>query len=348
MNHIALYKEDKCGLTGIANSFIDDYMKNANEAQLKVYLYLVRSQSANHPICISEIADHFNHTEKEVIRSLQYWEKLCLLKLSYDTDSNISGICLLQPKQEHTPAPEITEQGACVVQLPFQQQEESVLCAPIKPTYNADDIRLQKQDSDFCALLCIIEQYLGKPLSVADVKSIIYIHKELGFSADLIDILLEYCLERGKKELRYIERTAAAWYESNIRTVEDARTNASSYDKTVFTIMKALGKFNTPTLKETEYINRWRNTYGFSTEMILACCERTVLATDSHRFEYADGILKNWQKKNLYSLNAVSEADRSYRATVNVPPKTANEHTFNRFMRTSYDFDALEKEILSN
>lgn len=345
MNHIALYKEDKAGLTGISNLFIDTYMKDANDAQIKTYLYLVRAQSANLPVCISEIADTFNHTEKEVIRSLQYWERMNLLKLDYDKEQNITGIRLLELQPE---TPVAARTLAPIVSLVPAEQNESRGCAPLKPSYSADDIRLQKQNTEFCALLCIIEQYLGKPLSIADVKSILYIHKELEFSSDLIDTLLEYCLERGKKELRYIEKTAVAWYESNIRTAQQARKNTQNYDKTVYTVMKALGKSNTPTAKEVDYINKWRNTYGFSTEMILECCERTVLATDTHRFEYADGILSNWKKQNLTSVANVLEADRSFRQSKATAPKASADNSFNRFMRTSYDFDALEKEILSN
>lgn len=340
MNHIALYREDHSGLTAISNLFIDTYMKDANDAQIKIYLYLVRAQSANLPICISEIADTFNHTEKEVIRSLQYWERMNLLKLSYDDEQNIKGICLLELQPDKPLAP--------VVTLLPQEKDTPTSCAPLKPSYSAEDIRLHKQDQEFCALLCIIEQYLGKPLSIADVKSILYIHKELAFSPDLIDTLLEYCLERGKKELRYIEKTAAAWYENNIRTPKDARTQVGSYDKTVYTIMKALGKYHTPTAREIDYINKWRNAYGFSTEMILECCQRTVLATDTHRFEYADGILNNWKKQNLQTVAGVQEADRNFRNNKPASGKASGDHSFNRFMRTSYDFDALEKEILSN
>ena len=50
-------------------------MKDANDAQLKVYLYLIRMMNANLPTSVSDIADKFNHTEKDVLRALKYWEK---------------------------------------------------------------------------------------------------------------------------------------------------------------------------------------------------------------------------------------------------------------------------------
>ena len=57
--------------------------------------------------------------------------------------------------------------------------------------------------------------------------------------------------------------------------------------------------------------------------MILECCERTVLATDTHRFEYADGILSNWKKQNLTSVANVLEADRSFRQGKAAAPKAS-------------------------
>ena len=84
--------EDSKGITLLSNTFIDQYMRDANDAQIKIYLYLLRMVSANLPTDISEIADKFNHTEKDVIRSLKYWDNLGLISLSYDDNNNIAGV----------------------------------------------------------------------------------------------------------------------------------------------------------------------------------------------------------------------------------------------------------------
>ena len=70
-------------------------MKDANDAQLKVYLYLIRMMNANLPTSVSDIADKFNHTEKDVLRALKYWEKNRLLSLEYDESKSLIGIHLL-------------------------------------------------------------------------------------------------------------------------------------------------------------------------------------------------------------------------------------------------------------
>ena len=72
--------------TIVSNRFIDEYMAEANDAQLKIYLYLLRMMNAGRTFSISGIADAFNHTEKDVMRALKYWEKCKVLSLEYDKE----------------------------------------------------------------------------------------------------------------------------------------------------------------------------------------------------------------------------------------------------------------------
>ena len=83
MARIALYKDNYADSTVVSNLFIDEYMKDANDAQLKVYFYLLRMLNADQAISVSGIADKFNHTEKDVIRALKYWAKQELLTLDF-------------------------------------------------------------------------------------------------------------------------------------------------------------------------------------------------------------------------------------------------------------------------
>ena len=94
MARLTLYQDNYADSTVVSNIFIDQYMKDANDAQLKVYFYLIRMLNANQAISVSGIADKFNHTEKDVIRALKYWEKNQLLDLEYDEDKNLVGIHL--------------------------------------------------------------------------------------------------------------------------------------------------------------------------------------------------------------------------------------------------------------
>ena len=65
MGLLTIYQDNYTDSTVISNRFIDEYMLAANDAQLKIYLYLIRMMSARLSTSICDIADTFNYTEKE-------------------------------------------------------------------------------------------------------------------------------------------------------------------------------------------------------------------------------------------------------------------------------------------
>ena len=229
---------------------------------------------------------------------------------------------------------------------PEQAAEASIDNIYVKPNYTLDELKAFKSDESTARLLFVAEQYLKKTLSATEVKTILFISDRLAFSEDLIDYLIQYCVDRGKKELRYIEKVAVSWAQQGVTTPGQAAKLAGRYDKSVYEIMKALGKNGTPTKTEVAYITRWTKEYGFDTDIIFTACERTVLATDKHRFEYADRILASWQKSGVHSVNDIQSLDEHYHRTK--PSRPASGNKFNQFTQNSYDFEALEQELISN
>ena len=53
-----------------------------------MYLFLVRRLQAGDPVSISDMADRFNHTEKDILRALCYWEKCGVLTLAFARPHN--------------------------------------------------------------------------------------------------------------------------------------------------------------------------------------------------------------------------------------------------------------------
>lgn len=363
MSHLTIYQDNYTNSTVISNRFIDEYMESANDAQLKIYLYLIRMVSARLSTSISDIADKFNYTEKDVLRALKYWEKHRLLSLEYDDNKNITGIHLmdfapLPSAPAIAPVPTVsvaaTMPVASVVPISSKINEGGATDAQTapdvdaytKPNYTLDELKAFKSDEATARLLFVTEQYLKKTLSANEVRTILFISDKLGFSEDLIDYLVQYCVDRGKKDLRYIEKVAISWAQQGITTPRQAARLAGKYDKSVYAVMKALGKNDVPTQTEASYITRWMKEYGFTTDIIFAACERTVLATDKHRFEYADSILTTWHKADVHNLNDIQSLDEHYRKAKTVG--TFSNNKFNQFKQNNYDFDALEQELLSN
>lgn len=361
MGQFTIYREDVPGVTLLSNSFIDNYMKDANDAQLKIYLYLLRRLGSGQAASVSEIADFFNHTEREVLRSLKYWEKLKLLAIEYDESKNVSGIRFLKGTDEPVTvaAPAVAAATVVVSATAITEKTEETPAEKTdpykKPSYSADQLSAFKNKENIRQLFFIAESYMGRQLSVSDMKSILYLSDCLHFSDDLIDYLLQYCVDRGKKDFKYIEAVALNWAQSGVTTPKQAEKFAAKYDKSVYTIMKELGKNNTPTKKELEYIIRWTKEYGFSQDIIAIACERTVLATDSHRFEYAEGILSNWKKEDVHHKSDIQRIDAQYQksrqsrsSSSAASSSQVSSNRFNQFPQRDYDYDALEAMLLNS
>ena len=382
MGELTLSIESDGGNTIISNCFIDHYLADANDAQIKVYLYLLRTLGSKQATSISAIADKFNYTEKDIFRALSYWEQQGLLSLDHDTSGNMTGIRLHTPSirtqinEDNTPfTPFVTlmpamphksvsktdsvyteavaSVSATVSKSPSTHIEETASKEDSgsykKPDYSLDDIKAFKESERTSELLFIAEQYLKKTLSANDIRSILFLSDTLHFSNDLIDYLLQYCVQRDKKDFRYIEKVAISWAEAGITTPHDASTYTSRYDRTVYTIMNALGKSNVPTTAEVDFMKRWYNEWGFSMDIILEACERTVLATDKHRFEYADKILSSWRKNNVRHKEDIEQNDIQYKKsrTSTAPKKKSSANLFTQFEQRDYDFDTVEKELLN-
>lgn len=99
MDHILLCTNHIPLTTSIHNSFIEDYMLEANGSYVKVYLYLAKCiQYGESGLSISSLADRMDNTEKDILRALQYWEKKKLLKINRnDSNGEIVGIDMLAP-----------------------------------------------------------------------------------------------------------------------------------------------------------------------------------------------------------------------------------------------------------
>ena len=196
MSRIQLVNDGLLESTSVSNLFIDYYMKEANDAQIKVYLYLLRKTSTNAPFDIGDIAEEFNHTEKDVIRALKYWEKAGLLTLQYDLTGEICRISLANVTDQKKPEKNTREDAAKAPVLTFvppagakeeMQKEVVKSMVPEKPSYSAGDLKAFKEEPTTDELIAVTESYLMKPLSPSDLRSLLYIHKELKFDFEMMN-----------------------------------------------------------------------------------------------------------------------------------------------------------------
>ena len=364
MSNITLHTDSPATTTCVPNVFIDRYMVHASGEFVKIYLYLLRCINGNKSeLSISKMADKFEHTEKDIKRALCYWEKLNLLRLEYDNEGDLSGIYFLDsgnvPQPQEVSAPELvtaqripnTVTGS-TTHMPQNAATDNT-AAPAteekengRREYSTDEMDNFREKEDVRTMLFVAEKYLKRPLTPTDMQMILYWYDSLGFSAELVEYLIEHCIVKGHPSLRYMDKVALSWAEQGITDPKQAQMASRKYDKTVYTIMKSLGKNTSPAPKELEYINKWTKEYGFLLDVIQEACDKTVMTTDSHRFAYADGILTKWYQAGVRHKADIAALDASYQRPVKQTAPANNR--FNRFAQNSYDFDQLEQNILSN
>lgn len=341
MGKVTMSQSAASGKTFVANNFIDHYMSDANDAQIKVYLYLLRMMQAGLSTSVCDIADKFNDTEKDIMRALTYWEKKGLIGLEYDAEGHLLSISLED-------IPEAVDKSK-VTSIQGTRTYKNA-AAPSSISSHRPKKSDEKENQQ---LVFLAEQYFGRTLNPADIQKIFYIHNDLEFSMDLMDYLMQYCAELGKKDFRYMEKVAENWNEAGIKTTRQAKARARKYNKNVYTVMKELGYDNSPAPAEAAYIEHWFNDYGFSLDIVVEACSRTVLSTQKNRLQYAEGILKSWHESNVSSKEDIVRLDKDHTAEAvesskKVQKSSGKNNLYLQFQQNTYDFDALEKELIKN
>lgn len=363
--------------TMLSNLFIDQFMPKANGEFVKVYIYLLRMD--NMPgvsLGLAQMADSLLCTEGDILRALKYWESENLVSLLYE-GTQLTGITLLSPEEKNVPEMAATSStfvteplaASTIPKIPSQTEiaaspEASDIISAASPesasrppsetkSLTLDRVKELKQNEEIVQLLYIAEQYLGKTLTPTETRKILFFYDELHMSVDLIDYLIEYCVGRDHRSIRYIETVAMAWKEEGITTVEMAKDSTARYGKDYFTILKFMGITNrNPVDTEIVLMNTWMKDYGFTMDLIQEACSRTVLQTGQPSFQYADKILQSWKKKEIRSLEDVRLQDAAHQkrklekaAAKPVQPKSNNR--FNNFHQREYDFSEYEKKLLN-
>ena len=328
-------------VTAVANEFIDTYMAAANGEYVKVYLYVLRHQGED--ITIELIADALNHTESDVRRALSYWKKAGVLTAS-EQGQPVQGEPVRPESGGHTFTRGQDGGQAAVPDLrvePFQREtgtagraevrgmtgmrEPAVVQEPAVvrertettgqedgciPVYSTEQVNRLAQDEEFSQLLYIAQKYMNKVFTPRDCQVFAYLYEGLSMSSELLEYLVEYCVQNGHISVRYMETVAMSWHEKGIRTALEAKDYSASYSRDSFAVMKAFGiNSRKPAAPEQKLMDKWFRDYGFSREVVLEACSRTITAIHNPSFQYADKILSDWQKAGIRGLTDIKDLD---------------------------------------
>jgi DnaD/phage-associated family protein len=317
-----MFKSKAQEYTPVSNIFIDKYMASARGDFVKVYLLgLKYCTSGELGVSSSIMASTLHLLETDVLNAWNYWNEAGVIKMIPIDNMGNNSIQFLD-----------------INDGPAENDENINLLAELNKGTTKD-------------MLQDIEKLVGRPLSSKEMNTYISWQKEYNFPPELILLLIQYCVSKGKTDYRYIERIATAWYDSKISSIDEAQSFIKKREDKWVKIRKILtylGAKDGEVMKpQEEMLDKWINTYKFPLEVIFKACDICFERINKAEFKYIDGILASWYKDGLKSVEDISKNDikrAPVKRTTNYKP-TSNS-TFNNFEQRSYNFDELEKRLL--
>lgn len=353
----------------VPNSVVDEDIKLATENQLKVLLYVLRH---NGDTLTEEIlSDKLGINSDDVTDALNFWVSREVLSNTYDLplrDNASVQKSKVQPAREtvsrnatprtNVPNPTVNQ----VQQNPIPINQGSVNQMPVNSTVqNVEPVkevkkprplsRQQKPDSVFVAqrlkedkqlaeLLEEVQNVFGKPISSGDIATLVMLHETDGLPCEVLMMLVYYCHSIGKDNMRYIEKMGVEWAANDITTLERADeriANMQTYGESWKRVSQIIGMYNSgyPTKAQQENSNRWVNEWKFSDEMIKEAYERCVNHKNKFNISYTNGILKNWHKNGITTLQELRDFEEK-KSVSNSTNKNQEKQA------VSYDIDSYE------
>jgi DnaD/phage-associated family protein len=332
-------KQPQHSIVGIPSWFIYDFMPQATSGYIKAYLYLFAQSQDGTSFSLEEIAAKLDMLCSELLMALNYWNDLGVLSFKEDQENYTLTFSIDKPE-----SPKVIDEPL-VTPLPKTFLHQT------RPNYSLEELNIYKsQDASISRLFRMAEQYLGRLLSPSDLQVLFGLYDWLHMPIDLIEYLLEYCTEHQHTNMRYIEKTALAWVDQQITSVDIAKNKTQS-DKRYYHILNQLG-ITTQTITPTqrELFNKWLNIYKLPMVLVVEGCKRTVLRGNPPNLNYLDTILTSWHKQKATTLEDIAQLDKRHAEkryhqsqSRNTSAATKKNERFTTMYSHNWDFEELDK-----
>lgn len=311
---------------------VSDKLKLASAYQLKVILYILSHGGEN--LSDEIIGKQLNMHPSDVKDSIMYWVENGVISVSEneitpaqhsesDISDNTNILPVKQPQQD------------------IPQRKQFTVTRTERPD-NFYVAKILSENNEVKYLMDEVQSVLGKTLSSGDTAKIVMLYDTVGLPADVIMMLIHYCVSIGKGNMLTIEKMGIKWANEGINTLAFAEEKIKSltdsntaWDKVcrIFGI-KAIGS---PTQKQLEFANMWVNVWRFSDDMIREAYERCVDAKGEYKLAYINAILKKWQQCGVFNLDDVASLSSS-----NDKAKKSNNIKNTNAQSASYNLKEIE------
>ncbi len=328
------------GMFALPAEAADRYINEASLNDFKVLLAVFRRPGG--ALDAERTAAELCLAPEALRRSLEFWAQRGLFTLQDAAPARVPKAPASEPAAVSGAPVAEAAAGAAAAALPAVSAPEPE--APARParrvidqplTYGRDEIAQRiRCDPEVRFLLESAQQQLGRPVSSAECSTLLYLHEGAGLPADVIAMLIGYCVSCGKGNLRYIERMAVGFAEEGVDTYDKAEAKLRaleekhSFEGQVRTALGVSGRALTPT--ERTHVARW---CGWKTpvELVKLAYDINVARTGKLSFSYMNSILASWHEKGITTVEAAKNENRRGREG----KKSAPSYDIDEYIRYS-------------
>ncbi|WP_026895399.1 DnaD domain-containing protein [Clostridiisalibacter paucivorans] len=311
------------GDTSIENIFINDFMPMADGTYVKVYLLGYRYANdveLKDKVTNETIAKQLDIPLIDVLNAWDFWEDKKIIKknINNNKDKYNYSVEFVNLKQLYINN----------VIKPSMNNENSVVNSNSGYTCSSEDLIEAKSSSSYNKMFEEITYIIRRPLDPNECKKIIEWTINYNMSPDVIIGAYKYANEKkNKRNIFYIQGIIKNWFDEGITTIEAMEQYFANKDIDYLKYNKILNSIGLKGLTNSQkkIIDKWFNDWNFSLDMILRACDETIKIREPN-LKYVDGILENWYKEGIKTLEDVENRNI---ITQNTTTKNSNTKKFN-------------------
>lgn len=314
----------------VPTDIVDKHIRLANEHQLKVLLWILRTSPDNPDI--DKMCHALKMNKSDANDYLQYW----ILTGVLSGENN--QIEVAEPQIEKT-----TEIKPVAVSAGTVKPEPD--SAPSKPS-SAEIVDRLEESPEIGHLFNEAQIKLGKTIGYDGQCTLLLLHDHYGLPAEVIFMMIDYCVSIGKTNYSYIQAVGKDWGIREIDTLDKAAEQISIL-RNSNSIWRDLASYAgianpRPTMKQAEYLRKWSNELKFRSDMIILAYEEMANYTTKLSMSYIDKILCGWKDKGYKCAEDIEKGkEEENNAKKNTSPAVKSEEN-----KPSYNLNKFEERSL--
>ncbi len=280
-------------------SVAEKYLKLSSGDFLKVLLCVLAGSS---PIADTEIIARITGVSEETAEeALMFWAQTGVLTFEGAPPVNKSAD---NTAMHQKPPQEIKATHENKTSVKYTPKDLEALAA------RSEDIRF---------LFSSAEQSLGRTVNSTEQATLVDFHEYYGFPIASIVLILHFCVDIGKGNMRYIRSVISDWNERGIldpHDVENEIINQKKYYTYEGKIKLALGLKAQTTKKQKELFEDWQKR-GITEELAAEAAEHSINNTKDHsvNLNYINKTLISWSEQGVKTAKDAEKEKKSSRGS---------------------------------